>query len=84
MTDHPTDDELNYPTDDELDQLVGYHPPTADTVARRSAALTDVEKVAAVRKLCWTTIEEDRSVYAVARFAAGILDIIGRQRDEGR
>ena len=46
--------------------------------------MTDAEKVAAVRKLCWTTIEEDKSVYAVARFAASILDIIGRQRDEGR
>jgi hypothetical protein len=46
--------------------------------------MTDAEKIAAVRKVCWTTIEEDRSVYAVARFAASILDIIGRQRDEGR
>jgi hypothetical protein len=46
--------------------------------------MTDAEKVAAVRKICWTTIEEDRSVYAVTRFAAAILDIIGRQRDEGR
>ena len=46
--------------------------------------MTDAEKLAAVRKLCWDTIERDQSVYAVARFAAGILDIIGRQRDEGR
>lgn len=46
--------------------------------------MTDVEKVAAVRKTCWRVIEEAKEVYAVARFAAGILDIIGRQRDEGR
>ena len=46
--------------------------------------MTDAELLAAVRKLCWDTIERDVEVYAVARFAASILDIIGRQRDEGR
>jgi hypothetical protein len=45
--------------------------------------MTDAELLAAVRKRCWRTIEEDKSVYAVARFAAAILDIIGRQRDGG-
>jgi hypothetical protein len=60
------------------------------SVAQFAAAIlgdsrTDLgEKLAAIRKMCWTTIEQDRSVYAVARFAASILDLIGRQRDEGR